>query len=53
MVLFLLVAILIKIIPILATNFSEEDYFLTFIDINTYNIAGDRDLGFGIKQIIH
>jgi len=43
--------IIIKIIPILATNYSEQDIFLTFIDINTYTFSDpdSQELGFGIK----
>lgn len=38
-VLFMFVMVMIKIIPIVTSNYSEEDLFLTFIDINFYSFT--------------
>lgn len=56
LVIYLFFMIMIKIIPILASNYGEEDLFLTFIDINFYSFSDSstsKELGFGIKQTIH
>lgn len=44
--------VIIKIIPILVSNYGEEDLFLTFIDVNFYTFSdpsNSKELGFGIK----
>lgn len=48
--------ITIKIIPIITSNYLEEDLFMTFIDVNYYSFNdpnSSKELGFGIKQTIH
>jgi hypothetical protein len=56
LVIFTLLVILIKIIPIIIANYGDDDMFFTFIDVNSYTFGTDsfnQELAFGIKETIH
>ena len=53
---FFLAVTVLKIIPIISYTYSEEDLFLTYIDINSYIYDGSsnaKEISFGIKETVH